>query len=73
MTDNRNISQLFFQVVDQHGRHLPAIDTDQATLGNLHLEMTLNFSVYSRGVGQEQNFNIENNALNNAMLTQGIS
>lgn len=73
MTDNRNISQLFFQIVDQHGRNLPAIDLFQATLGNLHLEMTLNFSVYSRGVGQEQNFNIENNALNNAMLTQGIS
>lgn len=73
MTDNRSISQLFFQIVDQHGRSLPAIDSQQATLGNLHLEMTLNFSVYSRGVGQQENFNIENNALNNAMLTQGIS
>lgn len=73
MTDNRNISSLFMQLVDQHGRALPAIDNLQTTLGNLHVNMTINFSVYSRGVAQEQNFNIENNALSNAMLTQGIS
>lgn len=72
MTDNRNISQLFFQCVDQHGRPLPAIDKDQTTLGNLFLDMTINYSVYSRGVGQQENPNIENNGLNNAMLQQGI-
>lgn len=72
MTDNRNISQLFFQLKDQHGRNLPTIDSLQTTLGNLHVSMTINFSVYSRGVGQEQNFNIENNGLNNAMLQQGV-
>ena len=72
MTDNRNISQLFFQCVDQHGRPLPAIDSDQTTLGNLFVDMTINYSVYSRGVGQEENLNIENNGLNNAMFQQGI-
>jgi len=72
MTDNRNISQLFFQLKDQHGRNLPAIDSLQTTLGNLHVSMTINFSVFSRGVGQEQNFNVENNGLNNAMLQQGV-
>ncbi len=72
MTDNRNISQLFFQCVDQHGRSLPAIDKDQTTLGNLFLDMTINYSVYSRGVGQPENTNIENNGLNNAMFQTGI-
>ena len=71
MTDNRNISQLFFQCVDQHGRPLPAIDKDQTTLGNLFVDMTINYSVYSRGVGQQENFNVENNALNNSMYQQG--
>lgn len=71
MSDNRNISELFFRITDSHGRTLPAVDEFQSTLGNLFVEMTINFSVYTKGVGQPQNFNIENNGNRNAMILKG--
>ena len=71
MSDNRNISELFFRVVDQHGRKIPPAADQQASLGNLHIEMTIKFEVYTKGVGQPVNNNIENNNLRNAMIQKG--
>tara|TARA_E500000318_G_scaffold25453_1_gene25438 strand:- start:1230 stop:2315 length:1086 start_codon:yes stop_codon:yes gene_type:complete len=71
MSDNRNISELFFTITDSHGRPLPAIDSLQSTSGNLFVEMTINFSVYTKGTGQPVNNNIENNGNRNAMIIKG--
>jgi len=71
MSDNRNISELFFRVVDQHGRKLPPAADQQASLGNLHIDMTIKFEVYTKGTGQPVNNNVENNALRNAMIQKG--
>ena len=71
MSDNRNISELFFRITDSHGRAVPPIDSLQSTLGNLFVEMTINFSVYTKGVGQPENNNIENNGNRNAMILRG--
>jgi len=71
MSDNRNISELFFRITDSHGRQIPAADAFQSTLGNLFVEMTINFSVYTKGIGQPQNNNIENNGNRNAMILKG--
>lgn len=63
-TDNRNISELMFSITDQHGRQ---IDThtfnDIETKGNLFCEMTINYQVYTKGIGQPQNNNVEQNII----------
>ena len=72
MSDNKNISELFFRLTDAHGRTIPAMSADQASLGNLFCELTVNFSVFTKGVGLPKNDNIENSNLRNAMIQQGI-
>jgi hypothetical protein len=72
MSDNHNISELFFRITDAHGRTIPAMSADQASLGNLFCELTVNFSVFTKGVGLPKNDNIENSNLRNAMIQQGI-
>jgi len=72
-TDNRNISEIFFRMTDAHGREIGAprsVDA-QTTLGNLFCQLTINFSVYTKGVGLPVNNNIENANLRNAMIQQG--
>ncbi len=63
-SDNRNISELMFSITDQHGR---TIDTtsfnDIETKGNLFCEMTINYQVYTKGIGQPQNNNVEQNII----------
>tara|TARA_R110000850_G_scaffold70423_3_gene156036 strand:- start:352 stop:1443 length:1092 start_codon:yes stop_codon:yes gene_type:complete len=71
LSDNKNISELFFRLTDAHGRTIPAITADQTTLGNLFCELTINFSVFTKGVGLPVNNNIENSSLRNAMILQG--
>ncbi len=71
MSDNRNISELFFRITDSHGRQLPPVAAEQSTKGNLFVEMTINFSVYTKGTGQPVNNNIENNGNRNAMIIKG--
>jgi len=73
MSDNKNISELFFRLTDAHGRGLPQVSNDHTTLGNLFCELTINFSVYTKGVGLPINNNIENSNLRNAMIQQGTS
>lgn len=71
MSDNRNISELFFRITDSHGRTIPPVAAEQSTKGNLFVEMTINFSVYTKGTGQPVNNNIENNGNRNAMIIKG--
>jgi len=71
MSDNRNISELFFRITDSHGRTVPTVAAEQSTKGNLFVEMTINFSVYTKGTGQPVNNNIENNGNRNAMIIRG--
>jgi len=71
MSDNRNISELFFRITDSHGRSVPPVAAEQSTKGNLFVEMTINFSVYTKGTGQPVNNNIENNGNRNAMIIRG--
>jgi len=71
MSDNRNISELFFRITDSHSRSLPPVAAEQSIKGNLFVEMTINFSVYTKGTGQPVNNNIENNGNRNAMIIRG--
>jgi len=41
MSDNKNISELFFRITDAHGRGVPAAGNDQPTIGNLFCELTI--------------------------------
>ena len=71
-SDNRNISELFFRITDAHGRSIvPIKHPDYPELGNFFCQLTINFSVYTKGIGLPVNNNIENSNLRNAMIQQG--
>jgi len=71
-SDNRNISELFFRITDAHGRSIVPIKSPESTeVGNFFCQLTINFSVYTKGIGLPVNNNIENSNLRNAMIQQG--
>ena len=72
MSDNRNISELFFRITDAHGRSIvPIKHPDYPELGNFFCQLTINFSVFTKGIGLPVNNNIENNGNRNAMILKG--
>ena len=72
-TDNKNISTIMFHLCDSHGRELPEVADDQATLGNLSCEMTINWSTYAKPTSQPINNNVELNTLRQGLTLQRIS
>ena len=73
MSDNKNISELFFRITDAHGRSIvPLGNPLSPDNGNFFCQLTINFSVFTKGVGLPKNDNIENSNLRNAMIQQGI-
>jgi hypothetical protein len=72
-TDNKNISSIMFHLCDSHGRELPEVADDQATLGNLSCEMTINWSTYTKPTSQPINNNVELNNIRQGLTLQRIS
>jgi len=71
-SDNRNISELFFRITDSHGRSIvPLSNPLSPENGSFFCQLTINFSVYTKGIGLPVNNNIENSNLRNAMIQQG--
>ena len=71
MTDTRNISEILFAITDEHNRRIDTID-DQELLGNMFCELTLNYSVFTKGISQPVNNNVEQNIIG-VIQRQGIS
>ena len=70
-SDNRNISELMFSITDEHNRRIDTIDGIELD-GNLFCEMTINYQVLTKGVGQPNNRNVEQNIMG-VIQTQGVS